>query len=177
MHLGFCRGRSVSFGSCDLTLQSTEGAAAEADHSLGRGHRPGWTNDLPNGTGMLGPLLRLLKTSVVLFAAVALGMGCGFGGGGGLTLGYLDWNENVANATLTKVLLESDVGYDSVELKLADDVGLVYKDLIDGETDTFQDAWMPITSSTWTRERAGSRSSKRPGTSARPGTVSPSPTT
>jgi len=126
---------------------------------------------------MLGPLLRLLKTSVVLFAAVALGMGCGFGGGGGLTLGYLDWNENVANATLTKVLLESDVGYDSVELKLADDVGLVYKDLIDGETEAFQDAWMPITSSTWTRERAGSRSSKRPGTSARPGTVSPSPTT
>jgi ABC-type proline/glycine betaine transport system substrate-binding protein len=83
----------------------------------------------------------------------------------------------MANATLTKVLLESDVGYDSVELKLADDAGLVYKDLIDGETDAFQDAWMPITSSTWTRERAGSRSSKRPGTSARPGTVSPSPTT
>jgi glycine betaine/proline transport system substrate-binding protein len=49
----------------------------------------------------------------------------------------------MANATLTKVLLESDVGYDSVELKLADDVGLVYKDLIDGETDAFQDAWMP----------------------------------
>jgi glycine betaine/proline transport system substrate-binding protein len=92
---------------------------------------------------MLGPLLRLLKTSVVLFAAVALGVGCGFGGGGGLTLGYLDWNENVANATLTKVLLEDDVGYDGVELKLADGVGLVYQDLIDGETDAFQDAWMP----------------------------------
>ena len=70
-------------------------------------------------------------------------MGCGFGGGGGLTLGYLDWNENVANATLTKVLLEDDLGYDSVELKLAERVGLVYKDLIDGETDAFQDAWMP----------------------------------
>src|SRR5215213_9462394 len=168
MHLGFCRGRSVSFGSCDLTLQSTEGAAAEADHSLGRGHRPGWTNDLPNGTGMLGPLLRLLKTSVVLFAAVALGMGCGFGGGGGLTLGYLDWNENVANATLTKVLLESDVGYDSVELKLADDddVGLDYKDLIDGETAAFHDASMPHHPQYVDEERAGSRSSKRPGTSA-----------
>jgi glycine betaine/proline transport system substrate-binding protein len=93
--------------------------------------------------GMLGTLLRLLKTSVVLLAAGVLGVGCGFGGGGGLTLGYLDWNENVASATLTKVLLEDDVGYDSVELKLADGVKSVYKELIDGETDAFQDAWMP----------------------------------
>ena len=92
---------------------------------------------------MLGPLLGLLKTSVVLLAVLALGVGCGFGGGGGLTLGYLDWNENVASATLTKVLLEDDLGYDSVELKLADGVEEVYGDLIDGETDAFQDAWMP----------------------------------
>jgi len=92
---------------------------------------------------MLWPLLTLLKTSLLLLAVGAMGVGCGFGGGGGLTLGYLDWNENVANATLTKVLLEEDLGYASVELKLADRVGLVYEDLIDGETDTFQDAWMP----------------------------------
>ena len=85
----------------------------------------------------------LLKTSLLLLAVAALGVGCGFGGGGDLTLGYLDWNENVANATLTKVLLEEDLGYDSVELKLADRVGLVYEDLINGETDAFQDAWMP----------------------------------
>jgi glycine betaine/proline transport system substrate-binding protein len=80
---------------------------------------------------------------LLLLAVAALGVGCGFGGGGNLTLGYLDWNENVANATLTKVLLEDDLGYDSVELKLADRVGLVYQDLIDGETEAFQDAWMP----------------------------------
>ena len=92
---------------------------------------------------MLGPLPRLLKTSLLLLAVAAFGVGCGFGGGGDLTLGYLDWNENVANATLTKVLLEEDLGYDRVELKLADRVGLVYQDLIDGETDAFQDAWMP----------------------------------
>jgi len=72
-----------------------------------------------------------------------MGVGCGFGGGGGLTLGYLNWNENVANATLTKVLLEDDLGYDRVELKLAKGVGSVYEDLIEGETDAFQDAWMP----------------------------------
>ena len=114
------------------TLQATEGAAAEADHSLGRGHRRG-----------AGPLLRLLGASLVLLVAGAVGVGCGFGGGGGLTLGYLDWNENVASATLTKVLLEEDLGYDRVELKLAERVEFVYKDLIEGETDAFQDAWMP----------------------------------
>jgi len=94
---------------------------------------------------MLGPLSRSLKAILVLLVALALafGVGCGFGGGGNLTLGYLDWNENVANATLTKVLLEDDLGYDSVELKLAERVELVYEDLIGGETDAFQDAWMP----------------------------------
>ena len=118
-------------GVWDPTLQATEGAAAEADHSLERGCRWG------------GPLLRLAGAFLVLLVAGALGVGCGFGGGGGLTLGYLDWNENVASATLTKVLLEDDLGYDRVELKLADNVGSVYKDLIEGETDAFQDAWMP----------------------------------
>ena len=92
---------------------------------------------------MLWPLLRLMMASSLLLVAGALGAGCGFGGAGNLTLGYLDWDENVANATLTKVLLEDDLGYQNVELKLADDVKPAYKDLIDGETDAFQDAWMP----------------------------------
>jgi glycine betaine/proline transport system substrate-binding protein len=136
MHFIFCRGRGVSFEAWDPTLQATEGAAAEADHSLRRGHRPG---------GMLGPLSRSLKTILVLLVALALafGVGCGFGGGGNLTLGYMDWNENVANATLTKVLLEDDLGYDRVELKQADGVEEVFGDLFDGETDAFQDVWMP----------------------------------
>jgi glycine betaine/proline transport system substrate-binding protein len=114
-----------------------------AEHSLERVHRLEGTNDPPNTTGTLGPLLRLLMASLLLLVAGALGAGCGFGGGGGLTLGYLDWDENVANATLTKVLLEDHLGYQNVELKLADDVGPAYQDLIDGETDAFQDAWMP----------------------------------
>ena len=129
--------------ACGPTLQATEGAAAEADYSSGRGHRPEGTDDPANRRGVPGPLLILLKTSFILLAAAALGVGCGFGGGGSLTLGYLDWDENVANANLTKVLLEDDLGYQNVELKLADDVGPAYQDLIDGETDAFQDAWMP----------------------------------
>ena len=110
-----------------------------ADASLERGHRPEGTNDPRNRTGMLGSLLRLLVASLLLPVAGALGSGCGFGGAGNLTLGYLDWDENVANATLTKVLLEDDLGYETVELNLADDVGPAYQNLIDGETDAFQD--------------------------------------
>jgi glycine betaine/proline transport system substrate-binding protein len=93
---------------------------------------------------MAGPLLKLLMTSLLLLAAAGtLTAGCGFGGGGDLTLGYLGWDENVANSYLTEVLLEEELGYENVELKLADDVGPVYRDLIEGETDAFLDAWMP----------------------------------
>ncbi len=92
-------GRGVSGGACDPTLQATEGEAAEADHSLRRGNLPRGTNDSPNKTGMAGPLLKLLMTSLLL-AAGALTAGCGFGGGGDLTLGYLGWDENVVSRWL-----------------------------------------------------------------------------
>jgi glycine betaine/proline transport system substrate-binding protein len=124
-------------------LQATEGEAAEGSDRFGGGYRPDGTNDPTKKTGMLAPLLTVLKTSLLLLVAGALATGCGFGGGGGLTLGYLGWDENVANSNLTKVLLEDDLGYQNVELKLADDVGPVYQDLIDGNTDAFLDAWMP----------------------------------
>src|SRR5215208_2271049 len=140
MHVCFRRGRGVSGGACDPVLQATEGEAAEADYSLGGGTRPRRTNGPPNRAGLVGPLLVLLKTSLLLVVVGALAAGCGFGGGGDLTLGYLGWDENVANSYLTKVLLEDELGYEKVELKLADDVGPVYKDLIEGETEVFLDA-------------------------------------
>jgi glycine betaine/proline transport system substrate-binding protein len=142
MHFCFRRGWGVGGGACDPTLQANEGEAAEADNSLRRGSRPGRTNDPPKRSGFVGLLLRLLKTTLLLIAG-GLAAGCGFGGGGDLTLGYLGWDENVANSYLTKVLLEEELGYDNVELKLADDVGPVYEELIEGETDAFLDAWMP----------------------------------
>jgi glycine betaine/proline transport system substrate-binding protein len=126
---------------------------------------------------MLWPLLTLLKTSLLLLAVGAMGVRCGFGGGGGLTLGYLDWNENVANATVTKVFLEEDLGYASVELKLAGRVGLVYEDLIDGETDTFQDAWMPNHKQYVDEGEARIEVLKAPWYVAEPRMVSRSPTT
>src|SRR5215212_1893123 len=124
MHFCFRRGRSVSGGACDPVLQATEGEAAESDYSLGGGTRPRGTNAAPKRAGLLRPLLVLLKTSLLLLVAGVLTAGCGFGGGGNLTLGYLGWDEKV-------------------ELKLADDVGPVYRDLIVGNTDAFLDAWMP----------------------------------
>jgi glycine betaine/proline transport system substrate-binding protein len=124
-------------------LQATEGEAAEGSDRLGGGYCRNGTDDPTKRTGMPAPLLTLLKTSLLLLVAGALAAGCGFGGVGGLTLGYLEWDENVANSNLIKVLLEEELGYQNVELKLADDVGPVYDDLFAGNTDAFLDAWMP----------------------------------
>src|SRR5215204_2682623 len=173
MHFCFRRGRSVSGGACDPTLQASEGEAAEADHSLGRDNRPKGTNDPPGRTRRVGPLLRSLKTSLLLVAAVVLAAGCGFGGGGDLTLGYLGWDENVANSYLTKALLGDELGYEKVELKLADEVGTVYKDLTEGKTDAFLDAWMPNHEQFVEGGEDGARSPEIRGTSTRPGTGSP----
>ena len=117
-------------------------------------------NDLSNRAGKLGPFQLLLKTSLLLLVAGALSVG--FGGGGDLTLGYLGWDENVANPYLTKVLLEEELGYENVELKLADDVGSVYKDLIEGNTDAFLDAWMPNHEQFVKEGRGGIEASKEP---------------
>src|SRR5918995_6903992 len=63
--------------------------------------------------------LPALMYAVVVILVLA---GCGGGGasstsGGTLTLGNIEWTENVAVANLTKVILEEDLGYDEVELK------------------------------------------------------------
>lgn len=80
---------------------------------------------------------------VILGALVALPAGCGFGGGEQITLGYLGWDESVANSNLIKVLLEEEFGYENVELKAAEKVPEVFNDVKSGKTDVFMDAWMP----------------------------------
>ena len=82
MHFCFRRGRGVSGGACDRTLQANEGEAAEADYILRRGIRPKRTNGPPKRTGLVGSLLTLLKASVLSLIAGVFGAGCGFGGGG-----------------------------------------------------------------------------------------------
>lgn len=58
-----------------------------------------------------------------------------------LTLGNIGWDENIAVANLSKVLLEEELGY-AVELQLAD-VGVLFQGVGSGDLDAFQDVWMP----------------------------------
>jgi glycine betaine/proline transport system substrate-binding protein len=90
-----------------------------------------------------------LMALLLALAAGALATGCGgvlgVAGGKELTLGYIVWDENVAVSSLTKVLLEEDLGYEKVELQLIDVevVKQVFQGVADGEMDAFQDVWMP----------------------------------
>ncbi len=86
---------------------------------------------------------RPLTLLVLALLVVALASGCGGLGGRELTLGYLGWDENVANSNLIKVLLEDEFDYETVELKLADDVRPVFEGVASGELDAFTDVWMP----------------------------------
>ena len=91
---------------------------------------------------------RRLPILLLVLVVGALALGCsGLGavsGGKQLTLGYIDWDENVAVSTLTKVLLEEKLGYE-VELQRSDEAVLrqVYKGVAEGDLDAFQDVWIP----------------------------------
>jgi glycine betaine/proline transport system substrate-binding protein len=76
---------------------------------------------------------------------VALASGCGNLGGRELTLGYIAWDENVAISSLTKVLLEDELGYERVELQRTDVavVKQVFQGVADGDLAAFQDVWIP----------------------------------
>jgi glycine betaine/proline transport system substrate-binding protein len=85
---------------------------------------------------------------LALLLALAVGVlaaGCGISGGRELTLGYIGWDENVAVSTLTKVLLEEELGYERVDLQLTDEavVKQVFQGVAVGDVDAFQDVWIP----------------------------------
>jgi glycine betaine/proline transport system substrate-binding protein len=95
---------------------------------------------------------KLLVLALVLVAgAVVAGCGGGEGSvegsaegsapgeGKTLELGYIEWDENVANSNLIKIIAEEDLGYEEVELQLAD-VGPVFQGVAGGDTDAFLDA-------------------------------------
>jgi glycine betaine/proline transport system substrate-binding protein len=90
---------------------------------------------------------RLLNLLLFLVVGV-LAVGCGglgaVSGGKELTLGYIEWDENVAVSTLTEVLLEEEFGYE-VELKRLNEavVKQVYRGVAGGDLDAFQDVWIP----------------------------------
>jgi glycine betaine/proline transport system substrate-binding protein len=86
------------------------------------------------------------KLSATILALVlgALALtGCGFGQNNGLLLANMGWDENVAVSNLTKVLLEDELGYESVEILTQDNLNATYRDMASGEVDAFQDVWLP----------------------------------
>src|SRR5215211_5423762 len=91
---------------------------------------------------------RRLRILLLFLTVGTLATGCsGLGalsGGKQLTLGYIDWDENVAVSTLTKVLLEEKFGHE-VELQRSDEAVLkqVYSGVAGGDLDAFQDVWIP----------------------------------
>jgi len=100
------------------------------------------------------------KIVLALMLALLVGLigGCGGGGGQGggggndksLTIGYIDWDEDVAVSNLVKILLEEDLGYE-VELQLVD-VGPLFNGVADGDIDAFLDVWLPKTHQTYWEE-------------------------
>ena len=90
---------------------------------------------------------RKLLALVLALVAGALVAGCGGGGSSSpenkeLVLGIAGgWTENEAVSSLTKVVMERDLGY-KVTTRTAD-LPLVVRGVGDGKFDAFQDVWMP----------------------------------
>jgi len=68
-----------------------------------------------------------------------------------LTLGNIGWDENVALAYLTKVILEDHLDYEHVELRHMG-VGDLFHGVASGQLDGFQDVWLPNTHHTYWRQ-------------------------
>jgi glycine betaine/proline transport system substrate-binding protein len=86
---------------------------------------------------------RLVAILGLVLGSLAL-TGCGgLGQGKGLLLANIGWDENVAVSNLTKVLLEDELGYETVGIRTQDNLDATYRDVASGEVDAFQDVWLP----------------------------------
>ena len=86
---------------------------------------------------------RLVAILVLVLGSLAL-TGCGvLGQDTRLLLANIGWDENVAVSNLTKVILEDELGYESVEIRTQDNLDATYRDVASGELDAFQDVWLP----------------------------------
>jgi glycine betaine/proline transport system substrate-binding protein len=86
---------------------------------------------------------RKILAAILALAVGALVAGCGSSSQNKeLALGDIGWDENVAVANLTKLLLENELGCENVELRTLD-VGPLYQSVGNGDLDAFQDVWLP----------------------------------
>ena len=89
-----------------------------------------------------------MLTLTLVLTVGTLAAGCGWpgaiAGSKQLTLGYIQWDENVAVSNLTKVVLEEEFGYE-VELRVTNEsvVKQVFRDVAAGDVKAFQDVWIP----------------------------------
>src|SRR5215207_8167641 len=86
---------------------------------------------------------RLVAILGLVLGTLALTSCGGLGQNEGLLLANIGWDENVAVSNLTKVLLEDELGYQSVEIRTHDNLKKTYQDVASGEVDAFQDVWLP----------------------------------
>jgi glycine betaine/proline transport system substrate-binding protein len=90
----------------------------------------------------------MLLTMVLALTVGVLAAGCGWAGAAPgskqLKLGYINWDENVVVSTLTKVVLEEELGYE-VELHFTNEevVKQVFRRVAEGDLNAFQDVWIP----------------------------------
>jgi glycine betaine/proline transport system substrate-binding protein len=84
-------------------------------------------------------VLALLVTTI----AASCGGGAGSSGNKTLTLGSIGWNENIAVSTLTKVVMEDDLGYGEVQIKGPLELGSLFQGVASGDLQAFQDVWLP----------------------------------
>lgn len=100
----------------------------------------------PRALGLAAAALSLGLVAAACGTAGTGGEGGGGGGGGGqsepLTIGYINWNEDVATTFLWKHILEQR-GY-NVELKQLG-VAPLFTSLARGDIDMFLDTWLPST--------------------------------
>src|ERR687893_892153 len=90
------------------------------------------------------PSGKLVVAILALVLSALTLTGCeGLGQNERLLLANIGWDENVAVSNLTKVLLEDELGYESVEIRTNDDLDVTYRDVASGEVDAFQDVWLP----------------------------------
>ena len=79
---------------------------------------------------------------VALAGCGSAGSSSGSSGSKSLTLGSIGWTENTAVSTLTKVVMEDNLGY-KVNIKGPLDLGPLFQGVAGGDLDSFQDVWLP----------------------------------
>ncbi len=90
------------------------------------------------------PSGKLLAAILALVLGALALTGCGgLGQNNVLLLANIGWDENVAVSNLSKVILEDELGYETVEIRTQDNLDATYRDVASGEVDAFQDVWLP----------------------------------